>query len=392
MARFSLYGGARRWLACWALLAAFGPPAQAPAASVRQTESELKSIREQIEKISREVSHDALERDQLSKSLRAAELSVGEARQSLTRLQQEQAERGEARATLERDRQAEQSALERERAALAAQLRVAYMIGQTEPLKLLLNQQHPTQAQRMFSYYGYFSRARAGQIHTIEQHVSRIEELDAKLAAEQSRLQSIGQEQKQKLAQLEQRRGERAQVLASLQSQAQAHEVSLQRLKSQQADLEKLLTELSHTLRNAPPPDNATAFGRLRGQLEWPVAGHVVASFGALRASSVRWDGVVIATERAAPVKAISAGRVIYADWLPGLGLLAIIDHGEGYLSLYGYNDQLRVHAGDSVAAGAVIAAAGDTGGRSEPQLYLQIRHEGHPVDPELWFRHRTPG
>jgi septal ring factor EnvC (AmiA/AmiB activator) len=145
-------------------------------------------------------------------------------------------------------------------------------------------------------------------------------------------------------------------------------------------------------MRNAPPLDNASAFGRLRGQLEWPVAGHLVAGFGTLRASSVRWDGVVIATERAAPVKAISAGRVLYADWLPGLGLLAIIDHGEGYLSLYGYNDQLRVHAGDSVAAGAVIAAAGDTGGRSEPELYLQIRHDGRPVDPQLWFHRRTPG
>ena len=392
MARFPLYGGARLWLACWTLLAVCGLPSAVPAASVRQTESELKSIREQIEKISREVSHDALERDQLSKSLRSAELSVGEARQSLTRLQQEQAERAAARATLEHDRQSEQSALEHERAALAGQLRVAYMIGQTEPLKLLLNQQHPEQAQRMFSYYGYFSRARADQIHTIEQHVKRIDELDAEVAAEESRLQSIGHEQQEKLAQLEQRRGERAQVLATLQNQAQAHEVSLQRLKSQQADLERLLSELSHTLRNAPPPDNASAFGRLRGQLDWPVAGHVVAGFGTLRASSVRWDGLVIATERAASVKAISAGRVIYADWLPGLGLMAIIDHGEGYLSLYGYNDQLRVHAGDSVAAGAVIAAAGDTGGRSEPELYLQIRHDGHPVDPALWFRNRTPG
>lgn len=391
MARSSVYAGASLWLAGWTLLAAPGLPGPAPAASVRQTESELRSIREQIEKISREVSHDALARDQLSRSLRTAELSVGEARQSLTRLQQEQAERAAARATLERERQAEQSALEHERAALAGQLRVAYMIGQTEPLKLLLNQQHPEHVQRMFAYYGYFSRARADQIHAIEQHVSHINTLDEQIAAEQKRLESIGQEQQQKLTQLEQRRSERAQVLATLQSQAQAHEVSLARLKSQQADLEHLLSELSHTIRNAPPPDNASAFGRLRGQLDWPVAGHVVAGFGTARASSVRWDGIVIATERSAAVKAISAGRVIYADWLPGLGLLAIVDHGEGYLSLYGYNDQLRVHAGDSVAAGAVIAAAGDTGGRSEPELYLQIRHEGHPVDPELWFRRHGP-
>ena len=117
----------------------------------------------------------------------------------------------------------------------------------------------------------------------------------------------------------------------------------------------------------------------------------MTAAFGDTRASGVKWDGLVVATERGAPVRAVAAGRVVYADWLPGLGLLAIVDHGEGYLSLYGHNERLYKAAGESVAVGEVIAAAGDTGGRPEPELYFEIRRAGRPVDPRPWFRERRP-
>ncbi|MDE2250824.1 MAG: peptidoglycan DD-metalloendopeptidase family protein, partial [Gammaproteobacteria bacterium] len=140
-----------------------------------------------------------------------------------------------------------------------------------------------------------------------------------------------------------------------------------------------------------PRADDGSEFGRLRGRLNWPVGGRIVASYGDTRAAGVDWDGMVVATEQAAPVRAIAAGRMIYADWLPGLGLLAIVDHGGGYLSLYGYNDQLRKSAGDAVAAGEVIAAAGDSGGRPEPELYFELRRAGKPIDPRPWFRQRRP-
>jgi septal ring factor EnvC (AmiA/AmiB activator) len=118
----------------------------------------------------------------------------------------------------------------------------------------------------------------------------------------------------------------------------------------------------------------------------------LAAAYGDVRAGGVHWEGVVVATEREAPVRAVAAGRVVYADWLPGLGLLAIIDHGSGYLSLYGYNARLNQPVGALVDAGDVIAAAGDTGGRSRPELYFEIRRAGKPVDPQPWFRSRRPG
>jgi septal ring factor EnvC (AmiA/AmiB activator) len=151
------------------------------------------------------------------------------------------------------------------------------------------------------------------------------------------------------------------------------------------------LKELNRSLKSVAPPDNATAFGRSRGELAWPVAGEVTAKFGDNRASGIKWEGVVIATERDAPVRAVSSGRVVYADWLPGLGLLTIVDHGEGYLSLYGHNDRLLKAVGEPVAAGEPIAEAGDTGGRASPELYFEIRREGKPVDPAPWFKARSP-
>ena len=217
---------------------------------------------------------------------------------------------------------------------------------------MLLIQLDPLHSGRLFAYYGYFSRARADQIAHIQAHVQRVDDLDLQLQQQQTGLATLKAAQQQQTQQLEQARNERQQVLANLTAAARTREQSLARLKSQQADLEGLLKELNRSLKSVAPPDNATAFGRARGLLPWPVAGHLTAQYGETRASGVKWEGVVIATERDAPIRAVSAGRVVYADWLPGLGLLVILDHGEGYLSLYGHNDRLLKAAGESVAAG----------------------------------------
>jgi len=356
-----------------------------------RTEAELRALREKIGRISEQVSRDALERDRLSGDLRASELSLGQARDAFGRVNREFADRSAHRAALAQQRMQQQQALAYERAALAAQLRVAYMIGHQEPLKLLLNQRDPLHSGRLFAYYGYFGRARADQIAQIQAQVQRLEQLDAELQQQQSELATLKATQQQQLGQMERARNQRQQVLASLTAAARTREQSLARLKSQQAALEGLLRELNRSLKSIAPPDNATAFGRARGQLPWPVAGQLTAQFGDTRASGVRWEGVVIATERDAPVRAVSSGRVVYADWLPGLGLLVIVDHGEGYMSLYGHNDRLLKAAGEPVAAGEPIAAAGDTGGRAAPELYFEIRQGGKPVNPAPWFRSRNP-
>ena len=228
-----------------------------------------------------------------------------------------------------------------------------------------------------------------------------LDALDAQLAQQQSALTSLQDLQQSQLQQLTAARVERKRVLVSLTSRVQGREQQLSALQGQQAALERLLEQLrAQSLQQSmrrpaspslEPQDLASVFGRLRGQLDWPVQGRVVAVYGQRSGSGVPSDGMLIDTARDSPVRAVAAGRVVYADWLPGLGLLMIVDHGAGYLSLYGHNDRLYRAVGAQVTPGEVIAAAGDTGGRPLPQLYFEIRRDGRPVDPAPWFRVHAP-
>jgi len=375
-----------------ALLALAGPSpgAPRPETEAKKAEQQLEAVKAQIERITREVSAEQVERNRLTRELRSAELSVGEARAQLLEVRRQRAEGAARRAALAAEKHARETQLADNRAALAGQMRAAYLIGRQEPLKLLLNQKDPALAGRMFAYYSYFGRARAGQIKLIEDDVQRIAELETELAAEDEQLAELEKQQRARLAEVEAAREKRSHVLASLEAVSHTRAQNLERLKAEQAGLEKLLRELRAATERAPYEGN-DAFTRLRGKLNWPVAGQLVARFGESRAGGVRWDGVLVATERGSPVKAVCAGRVIYADWLPGLGLLAIVDHGDGYLSLYGHNERLYKAVGEQVAAGDTLAAAGDSGGSSRPELYFEIRRGGKPVDPRPWFRTPDP-
>ena len=361
-----------------------------PETDARKAEAELQAVKAEIERITRQVSAEQVERDRLTHELRTSELSVGKLRDSLSEVRRERAERAARRAALAAEQREREAEVQHNRAALAGQLRAAYLIGRQEPLKLLLNQKDPALVGRMFAYYSYFGRARAGQIKLIEDDMQRIAELDGELAAEDQQLAELEKQQRAQLRALEQARTQRTHVLASLEAQSHTRAQNLERLRSQQAGLEKLLRELRTAMERFPLEGN-DAFARLRGKLAWPVSGRLVARFGDARAGGVHWDGVLVATERGAPVKAVCQGRVIYADWLPGLGLLTIVDHGDGYLSLYGHNERLYKAAGEPVASGEPIAAAGDSGGSSRPELYFEIRKGGKPVDPRPWFRAPDP-
>jgi murein hydrolase activator len=356
----------------------------------KKAESELQAVKSEIDRISKEVSVEQVERDRLTRELRSAEISVGKARENLESVRHERAERATRRAALASERREAQASIAKGRVALAGQLRAAYLIGHEEPLKLLLNQKDPARAGRMFVYYSYFGRARAEEIHTIESNVARLDELDTALAVEDAKLAELEKQQRTELTQVEQARARRTIVLANLESESHTRAQNLEKLRIQQAGLEKLLRELRAAMERYPVEGN-DAFAHLRGKLAWPVSGRVVARFGETRAGGVKWDGVLVATERGAPVRAIYQGRVIYADWLPGLGLLTIVDHGDGYMSLYGHNERLYKAVGDRVAAGDPIASAGDSGGSAKPELYFEIRKGGKPVDPRPWFKAGAP-
>jgi murein hydrolase activator len=355
-----------------------------------QTQAQLQALQARIAAIRDKVSQDAAESDRGAQALQVAEVSVAAGRAKLADLRHERAERTAHRVSVAAEQHSREAAVAGMRAGLAQQMRAAYMIGRVEPLKLLLNQQDPARASRMFVYYSYFGRARAGVIAAIDTDIHQLADLDAQLAADEQRLDALQSATTDEVAALEAARAQRDAALVAIKADSRNSARMLQRLQGQQAALTALLAELKRALQPFPG-DLSGAFGVLRGHLAWPVGGHLAARFGQVRAGGLKWDGMLIDTERGADVRAVYRGRVIYADWLPGLGLLTIVDHGDGYLSLYGHNDRLYKAVGDAVAAGEVIAASGDSGGSSRPQLYFEIRKGSRPVDPGPWFRQPTP-
>lgn len=358
-----------------------------------KAEAELKAVRAQIDKVKAEMERDAGRRDKLAREIEDSEKSVSSARGELDKLRRERAEHTARRAELAGLRRTEENALTRDRAALAGQIRAAHMIGQEEPLKLLLSQRDPAQAGRVLTYYQYFGRARAQQIAAISGHISELNSLDADLAEEEQRLTALEEQQRGEVAKLQSARDRRGRALASLEAESKNRAKELDRLKDQQGSLEKLVRELRRALERIEkfPTDSKDAFAKLRGKLAWPVSGRLLASFGQVRAGGVKWDGMLVSGAQGTPVRAVYHGRVVYADWLSGLGLLTIIDHGDGYLSLYGHNERLYKEVGEKVTAGDTIATVGDSGGRQTPALYFEIRKAGRPVDPRPWFKTAAP-
>jgi septal ring factor EnvC (AmiA/AmiB activator) len=375
------------------LVCVLGVAAAADDPNPARAEAELKAVRSQIDKVREEMERDAGKRTQLSRDLEESERVVGSARGELEKLRRERAVHTAKRAELAGQRRAEEGALSKDRDALAGQIRAAHMIGREEPLKLLLNQRDPAQTGRVLVYYGYFGRARASQIAAINSHLADLAALDAQLASEEARLTTLEDERRGELSKLQSARERRGRALVSLDAEAKSRAKELERLKDQQGGLEKLVRELRRALERIDkfPTDSKDAFAKLRGKLAWPVAGKLAASFGQIRAGGVKWDGVLVSGAQGSPVRAIYQGRVVYADWLSGLGLLTIIDHGDGYLSLYGHNERLFKEVGERVTAGDTIATLGDTGGRANPALYFEIRKGGRPIDPRPWFKTGAP-
>jgi septal ring factor EnvC (AmiA/AmiB activator) len=359
-------------------------------ATPTQKEAELRKVNSKIEKVRKSVNADIEKRDRLSVQLRDAELGVQDARKRLDAVRAERIATEARLRELELERAKLEKDLAGERGALAGELRAAYVNGREEEIKLLLNQEDPATFGRMLQYYGYLGRARAERIGSIRDKLEQLAQVREKIAAEHARLQELEAGQEREVTALRSAQDKRSKAVASIDSQIKSRGGELQRLESQARGLEQLIADLRKALQDVPVAKQAP-FEPLKGKLPWPVQqGRVLARFGQPRAGgSMRWQGMLIGTDRGARVRAPFAGRVAYADWLPGMGLMLVVDHGGGYMSLYGHNEELFRKVGDPVAAGDVIGSVGDTGGHNQPALYFEVRRGREPVDPEIWLQRR---
>jgi septal ring factor EnvC (AmiA/AmiB activator) len=266
------------------------------------------------------------------------------------------------------------------------------MSGKQERIRMLLNQQDPATLGRLMAYYRYLNDFRADNIDTVTRHIRELDALRANIAAEEARVARLARERYDELGELNAAQDRRRDLLASLRKRMADEGQEVERLAAQEKDLSRLIAELTSILSDYPI-SSEDPFSDHKGRLTWPVAGILRHDFGQPRAGgSVRWNGVVLAAPRGREVRSVYHGRVVFADWLAGMGLLVIVDHGEGYMSLYGYNETILKNAGDWVAPGDVLATVGDSGGQSDTGLYFEIRSQTLPVNPRRWVSRRPGG
>jgi len=352
-------------------------------------EARLEALKARIREIQAVIETETGQRDSETSRLRAAEREAGEAARAL-RMTKASLRESRARQTgLQQQVDAGRRKLDAKRRSLATQVKAVYAGGQTERLRLLLNQQEPDRIGRVLMYYRYLTEDRAAEINTVVAELQQLTEAEARLAENSARLEDLAARQTEEARLLEAARLERSQAVASLDARIKDRRSEAARLTDEAAALESLIEELRRALADLPGTDR-DPFGSRKGKLDWPTTGVLVRDFGQPRAGgSLKWNGVVIGTDRGRDVRAVYYGRVAYADWLPGMGLLLVIEHGDGYMSLYGHNETLYKRVGDWVEPGEVIAGAGDTGGKARSGLYFEIRRNGEPENPHRWFRKR---
>ncbi len=358
------------------------------AQSAEQSEAELEALRGRIAELQRDIDRRTRRRDRAAADLQAAEVEAARATTALAARRDELAAARRQADVLEGARQAALADATRARELLAEQLRLTYYTGSQARLRLLLNQERPSDLGRMLTYHDYLNRYRGERLAELAAALEEVTALTERARASRERLAALEARQAEEVAELQAARRSRAEAVSKLDAELDAAGGELARLEREEQELSELVARLRAELEGfGAAPE--TAFAELRGQLGWPVDAPVRHRFGERRGGDLRWNGLLLEADRGAPVRAVHHGRVVYADWLPGMGLLAVIDHGDGYMSLYGHHEDLRVAVGQWVDPGSVLGHVGDTGGRNRAGLYFEIRKDGRPVNPGPWLRGR---
>ncbi len=352
-------------------------------------ESQLQELRKRIEALSTQLNESRSVRDVVVKELRHNEIESGRLIRQMRAIDGALAS-SEARLTaLTTEKTARRRALREQRALLKRFLRASYRTSHQDYLKVLLNAQDPASLARSLTYYGYFQRVRTVQIGTLRSELESLTRIEADITARRSALKQLQAEKSDTRLKLERHRTTRQALLVKLGTEITTQTERLEQLKLDEQKLEDLLSNIQRELADlAAIAVDSEPFEAQRGKLPWPSRGALLHRFGSPRRStSVRWQGVLIGVAEGEPVHAISHGRVAFADWLRGFGLLLIIDHGDGYMSLYGRNESLLKEVGDWVNPGEPIAVVGQGGDSAEQGLYFEIRHNGIPKNPVKWCR-----
>ena len=352
-----------------------------------EARAELEAVRKQIKALQQERKRTGEKLGSLERDLKASEQKEQKARGELRDVRNNLKKTKLRQQELQADQRRQREALTNLQAELALQMRMAYMQGQEQWLKLVLSQEDSSALGRRLAWYEYISRQRSELIAGVQEQLESLQSIAAELEAEASRLQELEAAAAKSVAEVETARKQRQATISKLKGDLTSKEQQLAKLNKQAKELDKLVEQLALVLPEMPavPAGPITA---QKGKLSWPVKGKIRKNYGESRGGGqIRWNGVLIAAPAGNNVRAFYHGRVIYADWLQGMGLLIIVEHGDGYLSLYGHNQELLHGVGSWVQPGEIIARVGDSGGQSEPAVYFELRRNGNPVNPRPWVK-----
>ncbi|CCK74527.1 Peptidase, M23B family [Oleispira antarctica RB-8] len=356
--------------------------------SMADEQADLAKLQQEIKKLQTWLKETESEHDKLSEALRQSDEKIGGIAKKID----------ETRTLLNQERsrlkklKAEQSQLRvlksEQKQQLAKQLTSAQKIGNQGSIKVLLNQDDPQQISRMLKYYEYFNKARMDSIQTLIVNLKRLNNIENEILTQQNKLIKTEKSLLKKNKQLSNEKKQHKKLLVSLEARRKEKSNDLSQKQKDQKRLQKLINEVATLLDNSVRKQDARPIRSLKGKLPRPTKGSIVKAFGNSNSQARnKWQGWLMKGYEGSAITAIHHGRIVFSDWLRGFGLLLIIDHGDGYLSLYARNQSLLKSVGDWVYQGENIATLGSSGGFKEPRLYFEIRHKGKPQDPAAWLK-----
>ncbi|WP_345871425.1 murein hydrolase activator EnvC family protein [Shewanella algae] len=357
---------------------------QLQASNLERRQSELKALQSQITAQQNALRDTGKQREKLLQLLKKDEQAIADAARKVNQTENALSD-AEKRLSELKQRAAQLDKLkESQQQTLAKQLTSAYLAGNHDYSKMLLNQQDPATIERMLAYYDFLNKARMQAIEQLKQTRQELSAVQQSEQQERNRLNKLVLDQKAQSKRLNQEQDQRQQTLKELQRTISSKASELEQLQIEEASLKRVVEQALAAMRDSPSMDG---LAKSRGSLNWPTKGRIKNSFGSQRSGNVRWKGVMLSAPEGQSISAVAAGKVIYADWLRGFGMVLVVDHGKGFMSLYGHAQALLKDAGDTVKAGEAVALVGRSGGQTEPGLYFEIRHKGQAVDPANYCR-----
>lgn len=351
------------------------------AAETTSPGQKAKQLAAQMQKLSQTLASERKQKAKVQEELREQELKIAKLNKKIQQLNEKIAlQEKELQEQQVKQKELQQEIIQRQD-HLAKSIRSLYATGKQPDLKLLLNQDNTVELQRLLTYYQYFNQALQQQITALDEDLGYQTQLQEKIAIAKDELVAERERQQEQQQQLQAEQKERNTLLANLSQSINSKDKELAELQASQKELQRVLaaTQLNVVATAGP-------FSKQQGKLPWPTVGKVTHTFGSSRNGQLKYDGMVISAPEGQSIYAVFGGKVVYADWLRGYGLLVIIDHGNRYMSLYAHNETLYTKVGDTVKAGQQIGTVGTTGGLRNPSLYFEIRHNGKPINPHAWL------